>query len=356
MTFSTLFTICFTFILSYHLTRRLCSPDSKLYLLDRPNERSLHASPTPRTGGIAITTSFACGFLLYMTANVIIQSSLSPLRQVPLSYVAPGLVLGAVSFWDDRAGVPAGLRLFLHCLIAATAVLSNSLQLSSTNPLWNGVLSGRIGMFLGVIFLVWMINLYNFMDGMDGFAGGMTTIGCSFVGVIAWRGGDHSLALICFLMAASAFGFLISNLPPARIFMGDVGSTVIGFLVGVCALAGTRKGIYDLYVPVLIFSPFIVDATVTLVRRTLRGERVWQAHRSHFYQRLVLAGWGHRKTVIVEYLLMLACGFSGILYTSASPEWRVLLIVGWVMLYVFLACAVAVIEQRTKFERSRSPF
>ena len=107
---------------------------------------------------------------------------------------------------------------------------------------------------------------------------------------------------------------------------------------------GVQDGLFDLWVPLLIFSPFIVDATVTLVRRLLRGEKIWHAHREHYYQRLVLAGWGHRKTVLAEYAIMLACGVSAVAYGQAGESWRLAILLGWVAVYIFLALGVRGVE------------
>lgn len=131
------------------------------------------------------------------------------------------------------------------------------------------------------------------------------------------------------------------NFPPARIFMGDTGSATLGLLVAGFSLWGIRVDLFPLWFPMLVFSPFIVDATVTLIRRVLRKEKVWQAHRTHYYQRLSLAGWGHRKTVVVEYGLMLATGLSAIAMLQC-PSFRVASLIIWSVVYILLAYAADV--------------
>jgi UDP-N-acetylmuramyl pentapeptide phosphotransferase/UDP-N-acetylglucosamine-1-phosphate transferase len=153
------------------------------------------------------------------------------------------------------------------------------------------------------------------------------------------------LTLVALLVVAAAGGFLLFNRPPARIFLGDVGSTSLGFLAGTLALFGTARGDFELWQPLLAFSPFIVDATATLIRRALRGERVWKAHRSHYYQRLVLAGWSHGRTVAAEYALMTACGASALVYRTLTDRGRLTLLVGWAIVYVRLARAVRGVER-----------
>jgi UDP-N-acetylmuramyl pentapeptide phosphotransferase/UDP-N-acetylglucosamine-1-phosphate transferase len=153
-----------------------------------------------------------------------------------------------------------------------------------------------------------MANLYNFMDGSDGLAGGMALIGFSIYGAAAWLAGSAEFALVNFSIAAAAAAFLVFNFHPARIFLGDAGAVPLGFLAAALGMIGWLQHDWTWWFPVLVFSPFIVDASVTLARRLLRREKVWQAHRDHYYQRLVQLGWGHAKTAISEYALMLASG------------------------------------------------
>jgi UDP-N-acetylmuramyl pentapeptide phosphotransferase/UDP-N-acetylglucosamine-1-phosphate transferase len=147
------------------------------------------------------------------------------------------------------------------------------------------------------------------------------------------------------VVSMSAVGFLVYNFPPARIFMGDVGSIPLGFTGGTLMLLGLRDGLFDLWVPMLIFSPFILDATVTVLRRAWRGERIWEAHREHFYQRLVLNGWSHRQAVLSEYGVMLCCGCLAVLYHTASDGWRWAILGAWALLFVWLAQAVNSLEK-----------
>jgi UDP-GlcNAc:undecaprenyl-phosphate GlcNAc-1-phosphate transferase len=160
---------------------------------------------------------------------------------------------------------------------------------------------------LAAIAVAWMINLYNFMDGTDGLAGGMAVIGFLSYGTAALAGGDFSFAAINLSIAAAALGFLLFNFPPARIFMGDGGSIPLGCLAAAFNLGGWQRGDWPWWFGVVIFSPFILDASLTLAKRLLRGARVWEAHREHYYQRLAQRGWGHRKTALAEYALMATC-------------------------------------------------
>jgi UDP-N-acetylmuramyl pentapeptide phosphotransferase/UDP-N-acetylglucosamine-1-phosphate transferase len=229
-----------------------------------------------------------------------------------------------VSLLDDLTGLRARTRLLVH-LLAAGLLLVGGLGLPWGWASWVASLLG----------IVWMLNLFNFMDGMDGFAGGMALAGFGFLGWAGHLAGAGSYALYCWMICAACLGFLIFNFPPARIFMGDVGSATLGLLAAALSLWGVRLQLYPAWFPLLVFSPFIVDATVTLLRRALRRERVWQAHREHVYQRLVQAGWGHRRTVLTEYALMAAAGGSG-LWALVHPGRVTLVLVVWSIAYVML--------------------
>jgi len=294
----------------------LASARSPLAILDHPNERSLHARPVPRSGGIAILMGIAAGWGWLLAAHGM------PAHLIWV--IGAAMAVAAVSLLDDLFELPARVRLPVH-MLAAVLVLLGGLALPWGWPGW----------IISLFGIVWMLNLFNFMDGMDGFAGGMAMAGFGFLGAAGWLAGSESYALYCAVVSIAALGFLLFNFPPARIFMGDVGSATLGLLAAALSLWGDKLHIYPAWFPLLVFSPFIVDATVTLARRGLRGERVWQAHREHYYQRLVQAGWGHRKTVLVEYALMISAGGSGI-WALAHPGWSPVLQTGWAVAYVVL--------------------
>ncbi len=307
------------------LTRWLCAASPTLGLVDLPNERSLHHTPTPRGGGLGLLGGVAVGGL--MTGALGLGSG-------PWVSLALGTaLLAGVGLWDDRFGMHPLWRLLVHGIAAAGLVAAGlALQELSLPGLgWQPV--APVTVVLSILFVVWMINLYNFMDGMDGFAGGMAVFGFITLGLLGLRAGHPGIGGGGLLVAAAALGFLRYNFPPARIFLGDAGSASLGFLAAGFGLWAERDGVCPLWVTVLAFSPFVVDATVTLGRRLWRGEAIWRAHRSHYYQRLVLCGWGHRRTVLAEYALMLACGISAWQAVTLSPVGQWGLIGAWVAAY-----------------------
>jgi UDP-N-acetylmuramyl pentapeptide phosphotransferase/UDP-N-acetylglucosamine-1-phosphate transferase len=164
----------------------------------------------------------------------------------------------------------------------------------------------------------------------------MALSGFFFYGMAAWLSGNTEFALVNFSIAAAAAAFLVFNFHPARIFLGDAGSVPLGFLAAALGLIGWLQRDWTWWFPVLVFSPFIVDASVTLARRLLCRERVWQAHRDHYYQRLVRLGWGHRSTALAEYALMFACGALALAALALPEAMQAALLAAMVLVYLVL--------------------
>lgn len=325
------------FAVAVWLTGRFADPRSRLHLLDHPNERSLHTRPTPRSGGLAILGGITAGLAAALSS----QGSL-------LAWLAIIIFpLAIVSFLDDRFGVSVRWRLLVHFLAAGVIILAGfglqSLRIPGMVwecPAWTCAV-------VTTGFVLWMINLYNFMDGMDGFAGGMAVFGFGAFALMGWLAGHEQLFIMNLIIAAAAGGFLLFNFPPAKIFMGDTGSSTLGFLAAGMSLWGAKEGVFTLWVAMLIFSPFIVDATVTLIRRIFRGERFWLAHKTHYYQRLVQAGWGHRKTVLLEYAIMVFCAGVALLVYRSTPLMQWVAIGAIALLYAALFRWIGVLEQES---------
>ncbi|TVQ97600.1 MAG: glycosyltransferase family 4 protein [Desulfovibrionales bacterium] len=342
-------------IVSAVTTAYLASGRARLRILDHPNERSLHYAPVPRTGGLAILAGLVAALASVTVVELGgLHPQTTPLAEASAANILRGLrwplaallLVAVVSFIDDQRGLGAGPRFVVH-LLAAVLALVGGLALAVLDlGIWNPALPGIVGGLFSVLFLIWMTNLYNFMDGMDGFAGGMGVIGFGFLGLFGWMGGEYGYALLCWCTSLACLGFLIFNFPPARIFMGDCGASTLGFWAGVLILWADVRGVVPLWAGVLVFSPFIVDATVTLLRRLLAGEAIWQAHRSHYYQRLVQLGWGHRKTVLAEYTVMLAAGLSGLmLLWFTDPRWVLPGLLLWGGIYLALGVMVGRLER-----------
>ena len=256
-------------------------------LMDIPNDRSSHVVPTPRGGGLAIAM-VVLGTLLFATLRGVVTAN------VGVALVGGGLLIALVGWIDDRRGLTAGVRATAHTVAAVWALtwLGGMPRLTvgeSTLSL------GLAGSAFAVVGVVWMTNLYNFMDGIDGIAGGEAVSVGLAGGLLLWVAGQPELAFCAFLLAAASAGFLFWNWAPAKIFMGDVGSALLGYLFAVLAIASELSGSIPLAAWFLLLGVFWMDATLTLVRRVVNGERWYSAHRSHAYQRMVQAGWSHSR-------------------------------------------------------------
>jgi Fuc2NAc and GlcNAc transferase len=276
-------------------------------LLDVPNERSLHVVPMPRGGGIAIALVVLVGLVLLGLIGAV------PPR-VAVAFGGGGAVVALVGWVDDRRGLSASARLVAHVAAAAWTVA----WLQGMPDLTVGTRAvhlGLAGTLLAMLGVVWATNLYNFMDGIDGIAAAEAVV-AGLAGALLLASREPSLALIALLVAAAAGGFLVWNWPPARLFMGDVGSGFLGFFFGGLAVASENAHVLPALIWIVLLGPFFADATVTLLRRMMRGERWLAAHRSHAYQRAVQAGWSHRKVTCAVAVLTAALGLFGSLVTS----------------------------------------
>lgn len=275
-----LFLCSIVFCLSFLLTGFLRGYAIKYSLLDIPNARSSHDVPTPRGGGIGIVISFLMTLLYLYFVDDVQKTAFNAL-------FGGGLLIAALGFWDDHRHIPAGWRIFVHFSVASWGLFSigyfPDLIIGNDIRLITG-----IGAVVAVISLVWLLNLYNFMDGIDGIAAIETITVAGGAALIVLINDSDEACSPLILLALACLGFLIWNWPPAKIFMGDAGSGFLGFVLGVFAFQTTLAEEMSLWVWLILLAVFLVDATVTLVRRVWNGERFYEAHRSHAYQHLSL--------------------------------------------------------------------
>ncbi|HKO08685.1 MAG TPA: glycosyl transferase [Alphaproteobacteria bacterium] len=277
-------------------------------ILDHPTERSSHARPMPRGGGLALM-----GVLL--PAWLLIALLVPGADGGTVWPLAAALVLAAVSWRDDLAALPVSLRLLVH--IAAIAV--GMLAFRHTGPVFQGLFPLWLDRLAAGFLWLWFLNLFNFMDGIDGIAGSETAclgIGAAFVATLAGQG--SALPLYGLTAAAAALGFLYWNWQPARIFMGDVGSVPLGYLLAWLLLELAGRGFWAAALLLPLY--YLADASLTLLLRLLRGERIWRAHREHFYQRAVQGGLGHAR-VVTAVLLVNAVLLGLALWATTQAPW-----------------------------------
>ncbi|ADJ27614.1 MraY family glycosyltransferase [Nitrosococcus watsonii] len=260
-------------------------------LMDTPNARSSHQSPTPRGGGIVFVGLWLGVTLLVWSRGAI--SSEAAFLLLPGAFLVAGIGYG-----DDLYDVSPLWRVVMH-VIAALMTVYFLLATDIRQYGWGIFSWPGLGVIVGILFaLVWSINLFNFMDGIDGLAGMEACFVFSVGGWWLWEAEAYGYAYLAWVLVAVVAGFLVWNWPSARIFMGDGGSGFLGFLIAAFAFAGHVWWDVPVLLWIIVYSVFWFDATVTLLRRILAGERWYSAHRSHAYQRLCQAGWSHHKVLL----------------------------------------------------------
>ncbi len=321
-------------VISYLTTAWLIVAPAWLRRLDVPNDRSSHREPTPRIGGIGIVAAF----VLLMPLLRIMQLSDASNWMLAAKFAIALLgfvVIAAVGLIDDFHHISPGFKWMGQLLAALIAIWGGAifqqlhLPFVGTIALYDQGLAGwLLGAVLTVIWLTGFSNFFNFMDGIDGIAGGVGAIYSLALAVVCIWTGHRLLGAGSLILAAACLGFLAHNFPPARIFMGDVGSLFIGYVLAAFAVVTTNSGTRPVPFPavLLIFGTFLHDAIFTIIRRWRRGEKLYEAHRSHLYQRLVIAGQSHRRVTLTYYGLSLLLGLAGIAYLPASDGERILIL------------------------------
>ncbi|MEZ5815897.1 MAG: glycosyltransferase family 4 protein [Hyphomicrobiaceae bacterium] len=301
------------FALAAGFVRALWSDRLAVLVLDIPNDRSLHERPTPRTGGVGLMLAAAVAWLAFPAG--------------PKAIIVPAVLLAAVFLIDDVRGLPV-LPRFLAQFAAAIGFLA------ATGPyaLWL--------MTVLALGIVWSSNLYNFMDGSNGLAGGMAVVGFAAYAIAAAAAEDMEVALLAAVVTGAAAGFLVWNFDPARIFLGDAGSIPLGFLAAAIGVLGWDRALWPFWFPGLVFATFMVDSGLTLAKRLVHRENPFQAHRSHYYQRLIRMGWSHRRLALSAYCLMMATTLSALWLRNVSLPVRLAGVALWLAAFGALALAI----------------
>ncbi len=298
----------------------------KKRLLDYPNERSSHMRPTPRGGGIGIVL-----VILVMGIAWLVASAGRP----PLSFFEPfraalilasGILVAVISGLDDlRRGLTPGFRLGIHTAAAGLVLLGVGAWGRLDLPFVGSVGLGGLGAAAELVWIVGLVNAYNFMDGIDGIAGLQAVSAAAGWFAVGLISGDSGLATAAVVIGAAAIGFLFLNWPPAKIFMGDVGSVSLGYVFSVMPIVAGRSlsGSLSERAPVagfLMVGPFVMDTAFTLFRRLARRERLSAAHRSHLYQRLVITGLPHRTVAVLYFVLGSVGSLAGLVFLYAPDR------------------------------------
>ncbi len=324
----------------------------RLNLLDVPGHRSSHKKPTPTMGGLAIVIAFFLGILI---------ARLAPAQwEMPQWFgwfVAGAALVALVGLIDDLKGLPILLRLFLY-LVAAGFMIAGGIHLRAIDISPLGRINlGVFGIPITVFWVIAIVSFYNFMDGIDGLAAGVGVIVAGFLAYIAWSLGNSDILVLGLLLGGSCVGFLWHNFPPAKIFMGDVGSTFIGYVLAVLALIGNQSGgsgYIPLFVSVLLLGAFLFDTIVTLGRRMMKREKWYLSHREHYYQKMTNLGLSHRQVSLGEYGVTFLLGFSALLYLQTDQTLGLPILFGWLIILTGLTMLIGMLEKRKAKEGETS--
>ena len=318
------------FAISAILTPLLRSIALRRGSLDIPNERSSHTQPTPRNGGLAICAGIAAAF-------VIARAYSSPQLCVVAACV---VVLVVIAIFDERSHIDPRLRLVLQIAAAIAAASFGGLVLRSLSARIDQLPLGPFAFAATIFWVVGVINGYNFMDGVNGIAAIEAIVCGSAQAALFVRSGDLAAAGVVAGAAASAAAFLVYN-RRGTVFMGDTGSTTLGFLFAVAAVRLSHQNV-SFVAAALPLAPFLLDTLVTLFRRAIRGEPLLRAHRSHFYQRLNQRGWSHIAVALTWGALAAVSAIAGLLYDAASGATQVAMLLAVVVLHVVVFTLISV--------------
>ncbi len=280
-------------------------------IMDHPGHRSSHAIAVPRTGGIAI--------LLGMVLSLAVFGKPTAPFLLGLGSVA---IIAAVSFIDDLITISSGVRLVVHLIVTTAAVELIGLELTEIHlPYLSLQLPRWVGLVVSVLFVAGFANFFNFMDGINGIAVSQGLFGGVTLAVLLALGGGSNSALVAVALTGASLGFLPHNFPKARMFMGDSGSTILGYILAMLTLVGAERTDFPWIAFVLPLGVFIYDATFTLFKRALRGENLLKPHREHHYQLLIRCGWTHTRVTGIQAGLMLVCASAGIIYAIINQDY-----------------------------------
>jgi UDP-N-acetylmuramyl pentapeptide phosphotransferase/UDP-N-acetylglucosamine-1-phosphate transferase len=312
---------------------------SKLGFIDIPNERSSHDTPKPRAGGIAIILGVVSGSIWFFAAEGV---------HLPWTFWIASFIVAALGIVDDRIGLPVWTRLIFQA-IAISLVLHHSgayTEFPLPEPLNVGL--GWVGFVVAFIWVLGIMNIFNFLDGIDGFAGAQTLVAAVVISLILF---GSPMSFFTIVLAGAALGFLFWNWDPSKVFMGDVGSSLLGFWFAIIPFFTDEFSLNSMtLIVVLALWVFLSDGAFTIIRRGLNKEKIWKPHRSHLYQRLNILGWRHRKIVSILVLFMVVMGAFAVLL--ALPEvkddfaWTALAI--GLALFVLYAAVVARLESKSE--------
>lgn len=299
------------FVLAFAMTYFMRAYALKKNIIDNPNERSSHSIPTPRGGGAAVVCS-------YLVALAVLIYSQQLTVHIGLTLMVAGFVIALLGFLDDHGHINSMLRLAIHFLVAIGAVIS--LGGFAEVTIFNGLQLGFVANIIAVLFLVWLLNLYNFMDGINGIASVEAITTTASMAILYYLLNTSLNSDLLWLLAACVFGFLLWNFPKAKIFMGDACSGFLGLTLGILALIALKENLALFCAWIICLGVFVVDATYTLIKRVLSGYKMYDAHRSHSYQ-ILSRKWGSHTPVTLAVAAINLLWLFPIAYITTTQQW-----------------------------------
>ncbi|MFH1981110.1 MAG: glycosyltransferase family 4 protein [Pseudomonadota bacterium] len=316
------------------------------FIMDVPNKRSSHSKPTPKSGGIAIVVTFVIG----VAAIAILGKETLVDWPILIGFAVSAVVIAIVSLLDDLGIISSSLKMRLTAQsIAALSIMAFGIVIHEITLPWLGkVPLGLIGLIVTFLWIMGLTNAFNFMDGLNGMAGGTAVIVCVFFSYISYRHGSNFAYLITYSICAGALGFLMFNFPRATLFMGDVGSAFLGFVFATLAIVAA---LYDhahtsLFVMPLLLFHFIYETLFTFIRRFVSGDNVFEAHRTHFYQLINQMGLSHTQVSLIYWGICAVQGFGALWMITIPDNPRVLVFLPFLIFQIIYSIVVTRMAKR----------
>ena len=313
-------------------------------ITDVPSERSSHSTPTPRGGGIGFVVSSLATFLIYFAWNDLLTTTVSTAILISLTLIA---ILGWV---DDRKDLSSLTRFTIHLIAAILVVLFVGSLESFYFPFLSMQSLGIAGIFLTLLWITGVTNIYNFMDGVDGIASVQALSASAGWMLIGYLWGEPVIFTVNLVVFGTVSAFLIYNWSPARIFMGDVGSVFLGFFFAIMPFLASKISVQHsmattLWIGAFLLWPFLFDGSITIFRRILNRENIFEAHRTHLYQRLYISGWSHSRISSLYLLFSAACIPLAVSFPNSESLTQLKMILGLLVVSFLYVTAVNYIEK-----------
>ena len=341
--FPFLLIILIAFALSFLLTYTNKKIAIRFNIIDIPNLRSFHKTPTPRGGGMAIVTSFLTIFLIAGLFQSFKQSIFG-------GFLITCALIAILGFLDDLHDLSHKTRILAWIGITAAAIFFGIHLKSISLPLIGSIQFGFLSPLVTFIWLIGVTNFFNFMDGIDGLAGFEALLVSGFLAGISYQAGNEFVFTASVIIFAAALGFLPHNFPKARIFIGDGGSNFLGYIFAALSIIGSQdqNNTIPMIIPVILLLMFLLDASSTLIKRIPKGKEWLQPHREHLYQRLVKLGYSHLQVTLGYTIINLFLGIMAIQYFKSSGYWPLVYLGISMMPFLALAVFTAVKEKKKK--------